>query len=122
MAAMAGIFKSLQEVLSTPVTLTGRPLSAEELRRKRAAKARRRLQDVLERGQTDTEQTVSFTLQGTIDLGPDSSFCIAGNNFVIDDGTWMLGKVALGATATVKGIVEADGKRIARSIVVTKSA
>lgn len=122
MSSITGIFKGLQEVLTTPVTLTGRPLSADELRRKRAAKARRRLKGILNPTETLEQRAIQFTIQGRIEAGSQTPFAISGNDFAIDDGTWMLGKVSLGATVTVKGVVELDGKRVARSIVVTKTA
>jgi len=121
MAALAGLFKGLHEVLTTPVTLTGRPLSAEEIRRNRAAKARKRLKATLVGSELPRSET-TFNLQGRIDEGCDTHFAISGHDFVVDSGTWMLGKISAGVTATVKGHIDSDGRKIARSVVVTRAA
>ena len=114
------ILKGLTEVLTTPVSLTGRPLTPEESRRRRADKARQRLSRGVFPSSEESEAEITFVIQGTIHHGSEVQFAIDNKDFSITPETWMLGKISVGSKATVKGIVNDDGKRIAKSIVVTR--
>ncbi len=115
------ILKGLTEVLTTPVSLTGRPLTPEESRRRRADKARQRLsRGVFPSSVQPSENEISFVIQGTIKPGSVAQFAIDDKDFSITAETWMLGKISIGAKATVKGVVHAGGKRVAKSVVVMR--
>ena len=111
------IMKELSTVLTTPVTITGRPLSAEELRHKRKQRARKRML-----GKSGSLEFVNepsqFILRGLIEEGDKSPFSVDGQDFIIEDATWVVGIVVPGALATIKGVIERDGQHHAKSIVV----
>ncbi len=44
-----------------------------------------------------------FFLSGAIEKGSACKFAIGGEDFVIDNDTWIFGEVRYGATASVKG-------------------
>ena len=115
------ILKGLTEVLTTPVSLTGRPLTPEESRRRRADKAKRRLSRGVFPSSSETRDAeIGFIIQGLIEAGSSAQFAIDQKDFSITPETWMLGKISIGAKATVKGIVNDSGKRIAKSVVITR--
>jgi hypothetical protein len=59
-----------------------------------------------------------FTFHGEIQAGSRTMFSIAGKDFIVDDHTWIVGEIELGAKASVKG-VNRKGDRYALKVVIT---
>lgn len=123
---LMGFFREITNVLSTPISASGRLLSASDLRRKRSEKARQRLTSSdpapIERSSSDGRSpgpgSTLMMLQGIIEPGQASAFSIQGVDFMIEDSTWIVGDVKLGAGAVIKGFSGEDGIFTARSIVI----
>ncbi|MCB0311373.1 MAG: hypothetical protein KDD42_09060 [Bdellovibrionales bacterium] len=115
---LSSFFKGISEVLTQPISLTGRPLSASEIREKRAARARKQWQHQLDGDDNSAPQVSHFTMHGTLTPGQSSPYSINGQDFKIDERTFSVGDLEVGKTATVKGFVDQDGAKHARSIIV----
>lgn len=125
------LVKGFAAALGRPVSFSGRFLSPAEVRQRRAEKARRSLRtkygisakhSALSANGASTisvAQLEPFTLQGKLEPGEDSAFSINGQDFVLDDSTWMIGELVFGARATIKGVISERGERLAKSIVVS---
>lgn len=60
-----------------------------------------------------------FALEGLMQPGTESQFCINGKDFFITHDTWIVGEIEPGAYASVRGPLRA-GKRIATKLVIIK--
>lgn len=94
-------------------TLTGKR------RRVRRVQARKQNPQGLQ-GKTDNKQKqrVTFDLEGEIRTGQSGMFAVNGEEFVLDDQTWVFGNIAQGAKAMVHGVFRNGGERYATKIVV----
>lgn len=118
------IVKGFASALGRPVSFSGRFLTPAEIRQRRAEKARRSLHrkyGIRANGAStiSVAQLEPFNMQGKLEPGEDSAFSINGQDFVLDDSTWMIGELVFGARATIKGVINEHGERLAKSIVVS---
>lgn len=86
----------MKEILLTPIPLPsfGRPAARGSGRR---AALRRRS------SAPAAVSTQTFHLSGPLERGTNTKYAISGQDFVIDENTWIFGEFRLGAVAAVKG-------------------
>ncbi|MCB0359873.1 MAG: hypothetical protein KDD44_09560 [Bdellovibrionales bacterium] len=70
------------------------------------------------REETDTQYR-QFDLQGLLKPGSRTPYSIAGEDIVIDENTFIVGTLQIGAIGKVKGVVKPGIGRYATKIVVT---
>ena len=58
------------------------------------------------------------TLSGIVEKGSRTKFAIDNKDFLYDDGTWVIGRLRIGAKVVMRGVQGANGQPYARSIVV----
>jgi hypothetical protein len=73
------------------------------------------------RSEKEQTQTRSFSAEGFIQTGQSARFMIGDKEFDIDSNTWIIGNVAYGAFARVKGISQGD-RKIASQLVILRPA
>jgi hypothetical protein len=65
-----------------------------------------------------TAPLATFTLDGIVEQIDEEAWVVSGAPIVIDVQTAITGSAAVGATVHIRGVIRADGARIARSIAV----
>lgn len=66
----------------------------------------------------DRVKAESFVLDGRIVRGRETLYAISGIDVIIDEETWMFGKFEIGARARVTGIVDLEGFKRAKKVII----
>jgi hypothetical protein len=59
-----------------------------------------------------------FSLMGTLERGASSKFAVRGEEFVVDNNTWIFGQLNVGAEVMVQGVFRKGDERYAKKIIV----
>lgn len=108
----AGALSYMVELLFTPIPFLTRDKSKKRLHMRRARIARKSA------NANPAVATRSFIMNGLLEKGTGTPFAIGGEDFVIDENTWVFGDVRVGTLATVRG--ERHGsKNYAKKVVIS---
>jgi hypothetical protein len=66
------------------------------------------------------QRKITFTLEGEVRTGADTPYSIDGEDFDMDDSTFMFGELRVGSQAIVKGHLLAGNIRHATSVKITQ--
>lgn len=61
---------------------------------------------------------IKFELEGQLKTGPTGKMLVNGEEFILDEQTWVFGNIANGAHASVQGVFGNGGERYATKIVI----
>lgn len=73
---------------------------------------------VRKRAGTSTRKVENNFLEGALKRGNNTDFSIDGTDVVIDENTWLIGKLELGKLARVKTRVQMDGMLYATKVII----
>ena len=123
-SGVLNLLKDLSGILTKPISLgSPRPKSREKIRSealKRMGKAAKPA--VSESFEQPLVRKVTFTLEGEVRTGKDTMYSIDGEDFDMDDSTFMFGELRVGSQAIVKGHLLAGNIRHATSVKITQIA
>jgi hypothetical protein len=122
-SAVFTLLRDLGGILTKPISLPGGRPSKDRIRNeaiKRLAKsgALKPSQDTVQ----PAYRKITFTLEGEVRTGKDTLYSIDGEDFDMDDSTFMFGELRVGSQAIVKGHLLAGNIRHATSVKITQVA
>ena len=120
-SGVLGLLRDIGGILTMPITLPGgRPnrekIRSEALKRMGKSVPTKRSQELA----PPAQRKITFTLEGEVRTGADTLYSIDGEDFDMDDSTFMFGELRVGSQAIVKGHLLAGNIRHATSVKVTQ--
>ncbi len=88
-------------------------------RQKRSAKSCQKAGVVLKKANVEgSNRADRETLQGIILRGKEAPYSVDGKEFFIDEATWVIGEIKVGAICTISTTLNASGERYAVKVMV----
>lgn len=117
------LLKDLSGILTRPISLPGTRPNRDKIR----SEALKRLGKSIPSTPTQTlaqpaQRKITFTLEGEIKTGTETLYSVDGEDFDMDDSTFMFGELRVGSQAIVKGHLLAGNIRHATSVKITQIA
>lgn len=116
------LLRDIGVIFTKPISLPGGRPNREKIRSEALKRMGKPSSNIPSQDITQPYQRkITFTLEGEVKTGIDTMYSIDGEDFDMDDSTFMFGDLSVGSQAIVKGHLLAGNIRHATSVKVTQA-